>query len=64
MWKPFLYQHIVGGIIFIIGYLLYFSKTDKTLIRAQGRSIVFYPLVAFVFYFLINLFWMLWATGE
>lgn len=66
MWDTFLYQHIVGGIIFISAFVLYYKKTDKDLIKAQGNKIVLYPVTAFVFYFLLNLVWTYWAikTGS
>lgn len=64
MWDTFLYQHLVGGFIFLIAFILYYKKTDKALIKAQGNKIILYPVIAFVFYFLLNLAWVSWALNS
>lgn len=63
MWTPFLYQHLVGGLFMAIAFVLYFTKTDKELLKAQGRSLYLLPLFVGAFYLILNFAWTWWALG-
>lgn len=57
MWTPYIYQHLAGIILVGIACLLYYTKTDKEVLKAQGKRIIIFPLTAAGFYIVVNFIW-------
>jgi len=59
----FLYQYIIGGIIFLAGFVLAWRSGDYAWNRAHDRTTALVVAGIFTFYFAGHLLWQVLATG-
>ena len=61
---PFLYQYLVGGIIFGAGFLLAWRSGDYSWKSREDRATTLALVFMFLVYFGGHLAWLLLAQGE
>lgn len=63
-WDSFIYQYLVGGVIFFSGFVLAWRSGDYSWKSREDRLTTIFLLVTFLFYFGGHLLWQLAAVRE
>jgi len=63
-WGPFIYQFVVGGIIFFTGFILCWRSGDHSWKRREDRMTSIFLIVMVAVYFFGQLFWRLYGLGN
>lgn len=63
IWLPFIYQFLVGGIIFAIGIFLAWRSGDLSWKRREDRVTTILLVVMVLAYFVGQLLWQLYGLG-
>ena len=63
-WDSFLYQFIVGGIIFAIGIIFPIIKGDVNFSRPRDRATIFYLVTGVVIFLGFFLVWQFYAIDK
>jgi len=59
----FLYQYIVGGLIFISGFIIAWRSKDYSWKNKEDRTSAYFLLLIFLVYFTGHLTWIHLASG-
>lgn|GEM_PF-2028075 len=62
-WLPFLFQHIVGGLIFLFCFAVAWRGKDHSLRNIEDRAVVGLMFLIFFVYLIGNLLWQLYGLG-
>lgn len=62
-WGPFIYEYVVGGLIFVIGLVLVWRSGDHSWKRREDRLTTILVIVVFFVYFIGQLLWQLYGLG-
>ena len=60
-WYSFIYLYLVGGILFSLALYLGIRKGVLKLNRSQDRRMMYCIVGAFLFYFIFQGLWNIWA---
>lgn len=63
-WGPLIYQYVVGGIIFTIGFVLAWRSGDHSWKRREDRLTSIFLVVMAVVYFAGHVLWQLYGLGH
>jgi len=59
----FIYQFVVGGIIFFLGIFLSWQTQDYSWHKKEDRRVLLFMVGGFLFYLIFQLFWQFSAKG-
>jgi len=62
-WGPFIYQYLVGGLIFFIGFGLVWRSGDLSWKRREDRLTTIFVLIMFFAYLIGQFLWQLYGLG-
>lgn len=62
-WGPLIYQFIVGGAIFALGFVLAWRSGDHSWARREDRITSIFLIVMVLAYFAGQLLWQLYGLG-
>ena len=54
---PLIYQFVVGGLIFFLGFFLSWKSGDYSKKRKNDRLVSFYMIFGFILYLVATLLW-------
>ena len=63
-WESFIYQYAVGGLIFVVGFVIAWRSGDYSWKNVQDRTTALFLAAIFLVYFCGHLAWQIAASGD
>jgi hypothetical protein len=61
---PLVYQFLIGGAIFFLGFILSWKSGDYSVKRKNDRSVSLYMILGFFLYLVFQTAWHFLAAGK
>lgn len=61
---PLVYQFVIGGAIFFLGFILSWKSGDYSMQRKNDRSVSLFMVLGFFLYLIFQTTWLLLALGK
>jgi hypothetical protein len=61
---PLVYQFVIGGIIFFLGFVLSWKSGDYSRKRKNDCLVSLYMIIGFLFYLFVQVIWHILASAK
>jgi len=61
---PLVYQFVIGGILFFLGFVLSWKSGDYSKKRKSDRLVSFFMILGFFLYLIVQVIWHILASAK